>query len=35
LDLQVLSCAKCASLDWLLQPRVIGFSPPKRKEGKE
>jgi phosphohistidine phosphatase len=35
LDLQVLSCAKCASLDWLLQPRVIGFSPPKRKDAKE
>jgi phosphohistidine phosphatase len=34
LDLQVLSCGKCASLDWLLQPRVIGFSPPKRKEEK-
>lgn len=34
LDLQVLSCGKCAALDWLLQPRVISFSPPKRKEGK-
>jgi phosphohistidine phosphatase len=34
LDLQVLSCGKCAALDWLLQPRVIGFSPPKRKDGK-
>ncbi|HWD90777.1 MAG TPA: phosphohistidine phosphatase SixA [Verrucomicrobiae bacterium] len=32
LDLEVLSCGKCAQLDWLLQPRVIGFSPPKRKE---
>jgi phosphohistidine phosphatase len=34
LDLQVLSCGKCATLDWLLQPRVIGFNPPKRKEEK-
>jgi phosphohistidine phosphatase len=32
LDIEVLSCGKCARLDWLLQPRVIGFSPPKRKE---
>jgi phosphohistidine phosphatase len=35
LDLQVLSCGKCATLDWLLQPRVIGFYPPKRKDVKE
>jgi phosphohistidine phosphatase len=35
LDLDVLSCGKCARLDWLLQPRVIGFSPPKRKETKD
>jgi phosphohistidine phosphatase SixA len=35
LEVQVLSCGKCAALDWLLQPRVIGFNPPKRKEGKE
>ena len=34
LDFQVLSCGKCATLDWLLQPRVIGFSAPKRKEEK-
>lgn len=34
LDIQVLNCGKCATLDWLLQPRVIGFSPPKRKEEK-
>lgn len=32
LDVEVLTCGKCAQLDWLLQPRVIGFSPPKRKE---
>lgn len=35
LDIDILSCGKCAALDWLLQPRVIGFSPPKRKELKE
>ncbi|HXS68165.1 MAG TPA: phosphohistidine phosphatase SixA [Candidatus Polarisedimenticolia bacterium] len=34
LDIEVLSCGKCAQLDWLLQPRVIGFSPGKRKEEK-
>jgi phosphohistidine phosphatase len=34
LELQVLNCGKCASLDWLLQPRVIGFNPPKRKDEK-
>jgi len=34
LDIEVLSCGKCAKLDWLLQPRVIGFSPGKRKEEK-
>jgi phosphohistidine phosphatase len=32
LQVEVLSVGKCAMLDWLLQPRVIGFSPPKRKE---
>jgi hypothetical protein len=32
LDLDQLSCGKCAALDWLLQPRVIGFNAPKRKE---
>lgn len=35
LDIEVLTCGKCAKLDWLLQPRVIGFSPPKRKDTKE
>lgn len=35
LDVQVLTCGKCAAIDWLLQPRVIGFNPPKRKEAKE
>jgi phosphohistidine phosphatase len=35
LELEVLSCGKCAMLDWLLQPRVFGFSAPKRKDAKE
>jgi phosphohistidine phosphatase len=26
-----LTCAKCAELEWLLQPRLLGFVPPKRK----
>ena len=24
------SCGKCATLDWLVQPRLIGFKPSKR-----
>jgi phosphohistidine phosphatase len=32
LEVGLLTCSKCATLDWLLQPRVIGFSPPKRKD---
>ena len=32
LEIETLSAGKCASLDWLLQPRVIGFKPPKRKK---
>jgi phosphohistidine phosphatase len=35
LEFQVLNCGKCATLDWLLQPRLIGFNPPKRKDAKE
>jgi phosphohistidine phosphatase len=35
MNVEVLSCGKCAVLDWLLQPRVIGFSPPRRKDTKE
>ena len=31
LEIGLLTCGKCAVLDWLLQPRVIGFNPPKRK----
>src|SRR5262245_19897233 len=30
LQVESLSCGKCAILDWLLQPRLIGFKPPKR-----
>jgi phosphohistidine phosphatase len=32
LEVEMLSCGKCATLDWLLQPRLLGFKPPKRKE---
>lgn len=35
LDVQILACGKCAALDWLLQPRVIGLSPQKRKNKKD
>ncbi len=31
LDVALLTCAKCATLEWLLQPRLLGFKPPKRK----
>jgi phosphohistidine phosphatase len=31
LEVEVLSCAKCGTLEWLLQPRLLGFKPPKRK----
>jgi phosphohistidine phosphatase len=31
LELDLPSCSKCAALDWLLQPRLLGFKPPKRK----
>ena len=30
LEVDLLSCAKCASLEWLLQPRVVGFKAAKR-----
>ncbi len=32
LEIEKLAAAQCASLEWLLQPRVIGFKPPKRKK---
>jgi len=35
LDVDVLGCAKCATLEWLLQPRLLGFKPPKRKAEKQ
>lgn len=34
LQLDLPDCARCAALDWLLQPRLLGFKPPKRKTGK-
>jgi phosphohistidine phosphatase len=33
MEVETLRAAQCASLEWLLQPRVIGFKPPKRKKG--
>ena len=27
LEVEDLHCGKCAELDWLLQPRIIGFNP--------
>jgi phosphohistidine phosphatase len=32
LEVDTLSCGKCATLEWLLQPRLIGFKAPKRAE---
>lgn len=29
LEVDVLSCDKCATLEWLLPPRLLGFKPPK------
>ena len=34
LQVDVLSCAKCAMLEWLLQPRLLEFKSPKRKTEK-
>jgi phosphohistidine phosphatase len=30
LEVGLLACAKCAELEWLLQPRVLGFKPLNR-----
>lgn len=30
LEVDTLSCGKCATLEWLLQPRLVGFKSPKR-----
>jgi phosphohistidine phosphatase len=30
LEVESLSCGKCAVLEWLLQPRVLGLRPSKR-----
>jgi len=32
LEVETLSSGKCATLEWLLQPRVVGFKAPKREE---
>jgi len=32
LEVERLSCGQCATLEWLLPPRVVGFNAPKRKE---
>ena len=34
LEVDALSCAKCAVLEWLLPPRLLGFKAPKRKSDK-
>ena len=34
LEVDALSCAKCAVLEWLLPPRLLGFKPSKRKSEK-
>jgi phosphohistidine phosphatase len=31
LEVGRLICARCAELEWLLQPRLLGFKPPRRK----
>jgi phosphohistidine phosphatase len=31
LEVGMLTCDKCAELEWLLQPRLLGFKPPGRK----
>lgn len=32
MDVGLLTCGKCATLEWLVQPRVIGLAAPKHKE---
>lgn len=32
LELDLPGCTQCAKLDWLVQPRLLGFKPPKRKK---
>jgi phosphohistidine phosphatase len=34
LEVEVLSCGKCATLEWLLQPRLVGFKAPGRRRTK-
>lgn len=31
LEIEHLACGKCATLDWLVQPRLVGLKPAKRK----
>ena len=33
LEVEVPSCAQCATLEWLLQPRLLGSKPTKRSSG--
>jgi phosphohistidine phosphatase len=33
LEIENLICGKCATLEWLLQPRLVGLKPSKRDEG--
>ena len=30
LEVETLSCGRCATLEWLLQPRLLAFKPPRR-----
>jgi phosphohistidine phosphatase len=32
MDVELLSCGKCATLEWLVQPRLIGFTASKREQ---
>jgi phosphohistidine phosphatase len=34
LETDVPSCSRCATLEWLLPPRLLGFNPPKRNASK-
>ena len=34
LDVDLPSCGKCATLEWLLPPRLFGSKPPKRSSNK-
>jgi len=34
LEVDALNCARCAALEWLLPPRLLGTKPPRRKPEK-